>query len=332
MSILVVDDCSDTRTTLRMLLESRGYSDIRGAGSGEEALTLLGTEYPSDFAVTVDVILMDVGMPVMDGIETCRRIKAIPHLRDIPVLIITGDAEERTLETAFAAGACDYLTKPVHPAELLARVRSALNLKREFDRCKTRADELARLSKQLQQLNAELQRLAVMDELTGVANRRFFNHRLAEEWGRAVRAEQPLSLILLDVDYFKNYNDHYGHQQGDHCLKEVAAALSHAVRRTTDLVARYGGEEFVVLMPNTDQAGAVAVAEGLRRQVDELGLAHAKSPVYGRVTISLGVATMVPTRDCRADRLLSAADRAVYESKHAGRNRVSVSDGHLVGA
>lgn len=330
MALLIVDDSEDTLATLSMLLELRGYDDIHTATSGKQALALLGETQPTELAKSLDVILMDVGMPYMDGIEVCRRLKDIPHLRDIPVLIVTGNADETTLETAFGVGACDYLTKPVHPTELLARVRSARNLKREFDRCKRRADELARLSEQLQTLNLELQRLSVIDELTGIANRRFFNQRLSDEWGRGVRSEEPLSLILIDVDHFKNYNDHYGHPEGDRCLRQVAQALSRGVRRTTDLVARYGGEEFVVLMPNTDLAGAVAVGEVLRQQIEELDLEHAASPAHRRVTISLGAAATLPDREGLPEALLAAADQAVYDAKRAGRNQVRAYEGHLI--
>lgn len=322
MAVLVVDDCTTSRQSLRTLLESKGYPDVLGAASGEEALGLLGGAGPP-----VEAVLLEVEMPGLDGIETCRRIKAAPHNRDLPVLVVTGSAGEEVLEAAFAAGATDFLAKPLRAAELLARLDAALRLKRELDQRREREAELVQATAQLQKLNEELQRLAVLDELTGVANRRFFNRVLEQEWGRAAREVHPLSLLLLDIDFFKNFNDYYGHQKGDECLRRVAGALLALVKRPGDQVARYGGEEFVVLMPHTGQRGAAGVAEKLRHKVEELGLEHARSAVHDRVTISLGVATAIPERRSSPETLVAAADQAVYEAKRLGRNRVHVFEG-----
>jgi diguanylate cyclase (GGDEF)-like protein len=327
VAVLIIDDSCVTRDTLRILLEAKGYADVRCAGSGPEALRLLSGNGSYDGAV--DVILMDVEMPGMDGIETCRRIKADPKLHEIPILIVTGLPEEHILETAFEAGAADYITKPVYGPELLARLRSALNLKREIDNLKTRELELVRVTEQLQRLNQDLERLAVLDELTGVANRRFFNLMLNQEWGRAAREVQPVGLVMIDIDYFKNFNYRYGHQMGDDCLKQVAAALGSVTQRSGDQVARYGGEEFVVLMPHTGLSGAATVAEKLRQRIEELKIEHDGSAIAGHVTISLGVATGIPGRRTTPDALLSAADQALYEAKRGGRNRVKVFDGVL---
>jgi diguanylate cyclase (GGDEF)-like protein len=327
VSILIVDDSDSTNRSLRAFLQSRGYPEVRTVTSGGEALRLLGEGTPAAAPGEVEVILLDVGLPDVDGLEVCRRVKAESALKDIPVLVVTGAADERTLEQAFAAGACDYLHKPVRLPELLARLRSALNLKRELDTIKSRERELVQVTRQLEQLNRELERLSILDELTGIANRRFFNVVLAQEWARAARAVLPLSLILIDIDFFKNYNDHYGHPEGDNCLRQVAGALSSLAKRPGDCVARYGGEEFVVVLAHTGVQGAAAVAEGLRKKVANLGLEHAHSPVADRVTISLGVASTVPERGGSPELLLAAADQAVYEAKRAGRNRVELFAG-----
>ncbi len=328
MSVLIVDDCPATRQSLRSLLEARGIRDVLGASSGEEALETLNRQGPGEEGRPgVEVVLMDVEMAGLDGIETCKRIKAAERLRDIPVLIITGNTRESALEAAFEAGACDYLAKPVQPGELLARLRSALNLRHQIDDCKAREHELMQVTRRLEQANAELQRLAVLDELTGIANRRFFNILLAQEWARAAREVQPLALALIDIDHFKDYNDHYGHQMGDECLRRVASALSAVARRPGDHVARYGGEEFAVVMPHTGLVGAAAVAERIRARVEALGLEHPRACPGRRVTVSLGVACAVPERCSSPDLLVTAADRAVYQAKHEGRNRVAVFEG-----
>jgi diguanylate cyclase (GGDEF)-like protein len=327
VSVLIVDDSSTTRHSLRALLEGKGYRDVLSVSSGEEALGLLGQGGASANGPPVDVIIMDVEMPGLDGIETCRRLKGTPHLRDLPVLIVTGNPQEETLAAAFAAGASDFLAKPVQVTELLARLRSALHLKRDRDRCRAREAELLKVADNLKRMNEELQRLTVLDELTGISNRRFFNVLLEQEWGRAAREVQPLSLLMIDIDFFKSYNDHYGHPTGDECLRRVAGTLSALTRRPGDQVARYGGEEFVVLMPHTALHGATTVAETLRQRIEELGLEHASSPLTGRVTISLGAATALPERRSSPQSLVAAADHAVYEAKRLGRNRVHAFEG-----
>jgi len=326
--VLVVDDCEDTRRGLQRLLQAHGYDQVVTVADGQKALDFLNVDDPTR-APAVDVMLTDLDMPGLDGIDVCKQVKAAPHLRDIAVLILTGITDEATLERAFEAGACDYITKPFSVNELLARVRSAANLKHQFDECKTRERELVKVTRQLKQLNEELQRLSILDELTGIPNRRFFNILFTQEWGRSARSVLPLSMMLIDIDFFKNYNDHYGHPQGDKCLQKVATTLNSLVRRPGDCVARYGGEEFVVLLAHTGLGGAMQVAETLRHAIEELRLPHAGSPVHKRVTISLGVASTVPERSSSPDVLLSAADQAVYHAKRDGRNCVKLFQGLL---
>jgi diguanylate cyclase (GGDEF)-like protein len=295
--------------------------------SGREALDVLGLRGAAASARDVDVIVLDAVLPDLDAREVCRQIKGTPRWHDTPVLLLTDTPEEHALDLVCAADACDYVTKPIRPPAFLGRLRMACRLKEELDGSKARESKLLDATRQLERLNQELQRLSVLDELTGLANRRFFNTLLAQEWGRAVRGVLPLSLILIDIDFFKNYNDYYGHQKGDECLRRVAGTLNTSARRPGDYVARYGGEEFVAVLPHTGAQGAAAVAEELRRHVEDLGLAHARSPIADRVTISLGVASTVPERRGAADALVGAADRAVYQAKRDGRNRVCVCRG-----
>src|SRR5262249_39204252 len=236
-----------------------GYTNLLMAASAQEAFTQLGMDDPARTGTAIDLILMDILLPGMDGLEACRRIKADDRFRDLPIIIVTSLTEVSNLESAYAAGAMDYLTKPFNKIELLVRLRSALTLKREMDCRKSREKELLQVMQQLEAANRQLQRLSYLDGLTGIANRRHFDALLDQEWKRAARESLPLSLILIDVDWFKKYNDTYGHQSGDDCLKQVAETLSGTLRRPGDLVARYGGEEFVVILANTAAAGAVEV-------------------------------------------------------------------------
>jgi diguanylate cyclase (GGDEF)-like protein len=319
LAVLIVDDQRDMRESLKFLLESQGHSDVRLAANGREALDLLRLDEPAA-GVGVDVVVIDVVMPGLSGIEVCRHIKADPRLHDIPVLVMTGRTDESLLEQAFAAGAHDFLPKPVSPNELAARVRAAIQLKQELDQRRAHERELVEMTDRLKRLNDQLKRLAVLDDLTGVPNRRFFNQLVRKEWGRAAREEAPLSLVLIDVDVFKAYNDRYGHPAGDACLARVAGALNRVTRRPGDAIARYGGEEFAVLLANTAAEGAAVVAETLRGAVESLGLEHAGS-AHRVVTISLGVATAMADRRGSPDRLMAAADRALYEAKATGATR-----------
>jgi diguanylate cyclase (GGDEF)-like protein len=322
MTILVVDDSVDSRLLIQRFLEQEGHRHFLMAGSVPEALKLLAADAPPP-PLPVELILMDLQLPEIDGIEGCRRIAGDPRLRDIPVIVVTASIESQHLPAAFQAGAVDYLLKPINPLELGARVRSVLRLKREMDQRKERESELIEATYRLAAAKSELQRLSALDGLTGITNRRRYDEMLDQEWKRAAREGTPLSVILADIDHFKPYNDHYGHQAGDDCLKRVAQALRDAVQRPGDLVARYGGEEFVAILPGTDSGGARSVAEAMRRAVSDLAVDHAASPTASIVTASLGAATVVPDETSAPAALVAAADEALYESKKGGRNRVS---------
>jgi len=322
MAILVVDDSVDSRLLIQRFLEQAGHRQFLMAETAAEALRLLGAD-GSPPTATVDLILMDLQLPGMNGIEACRRIAGDPRFRDIPVIVVTGSTETDSLADAFQAGAVDYLPKPINPVELAARVRSVLRLKAEMDQRKQREAELIEATYRLAAAKSELQRLSTLDGLTGITNRRRFDELLAGELKRAIREKTPLSVILGDIDHFKCYNDRYGHLAGDECLQRVAIALRDAVSRPGDCVARYGGEEFVAMLAATDAAGARAVAEHMRAAVEGLRIDHASSPTASHTTLSLGVATMIPTEATAPETLLAAADEALYDSKNGGRNRVS---------
>ncbi len=259
MSILIVDDSPDMRLLIKTLLNNAGYKDVIVCGSAEEAIKILEGK-------KIDLILMDIMMPGIDGIEACRMINSRVNLLDIPIIMVTAKDDIEYLKLAFAAGALDYVTKPFNKIELLARVRSALKLKHEMDNRKSKEIELKKITQQLAELNAKLQRLSSLDGLTGIPNRRTFDEVLEIELKRAVRNKSPISLIMLDIDHFKLFNDTYGHLKGDDCLKEIAKVLQNSLKRPGDLVARYGGEEFACILPNTDREGAKSVAEKIRKK------------------------------------------------------------------
>ena len=305
-AILIVDDNPTNLSVLSQTLKSAGFK-VRVAMDGESAIEQVQEELP-------ELILLDVQMPGIDGFETCARLKANPATADLPIIFITARADVESKIQGLSAGAVDYVTKPFQYEEVLARVRVHLQLR--FLTRKVQEQAIA-----LQQANHELQRLAHLDGLTQVANRRQFDRYFTQEWSRLAREQQPLSLILCDIDYFKPYNDYYGHQAGDACLQQVAQMLDRSVRRPADLVARYGGEEFAVILPNTPGEGASRVCQILQSAISKLEIIHGRSPISPYVTVSLGVSCRVPSHEVEAASLIAAADRALYAAKAQGRDR-----------
>jgi len=295
--ILVADDDPFIRHMLTRYLEHEGYQVVEAA-NGEVALDLYFRHLP-------DLVLLDALMPVLDGFEVCRQLQTMSSLA--PILMITGLEDEKSVDQAFEIGVADYVTKPINWAVLRQRVRRLILQHR--------------LELQLREANYQLQQLTLIDSLTQVSNRRRFDEYFLQEWGRAVREHLPLSLILCDLDYFKPYNDHYGHQAGDRCLQQVAQTLNQCVNRPADLVARYGGEEFAVILPNTTIEGATQISDRLVAQVQALALPHATSPSATTVTLSCGVASVLPMADYLPSDLVLIADQALYQAKAHGRNR-----------
>jgi len=308
MKVLVVDDARSNRLLVARFIEAMGHTTIE-ASDGEEAVAAFIREKP-------DLVLMDVIMPGVDGFEATRRIRAIEGQAWVPVIFLSAQEDERDIATGIEAGGDDYLAKPVSQVVLSAKMRA-------MQRIAEMRGQLVKVSRQLEATNRELERLAHIDGLTGIANRRYFDDFLAREFARSSRNRNLLSLILADVDHFKSYNDHYGHQAGDDALKQVAVGLKNCLRRPADLVARYGGEEFVIVLPETNRGGALRVAELLRTAVEQLAIPHGWSSAANKLTLSLGVACTSSESVPTPETLLADADQALYSAKHAGRNRVA---------
>jgi diguanylate cyclase (GGDEF)-like protein/PAS domain S-box-containing protein len=414
-AILIVDDAPDNLSLLRSMLLQQGYQTFI-ATSGERAIDIAQRIQP-------DLVLLDIVMPGMDGLETCRRMKAHPATARIPVIFMSARDELDDIVSGFDIGAADYIPKPLRLEEVCARVRAQLRLSSGSHAHQEQAERLrmivnsmdqglliverrgriqyanpacdrylgypaeALVGRSLADLMVQdawpddctameaighgtrevlirhrdgglramdltmtpmhaadglfvallhditrhkqsedaLQRAAMLDPLTRIANRRNFDAFLEKEWQRAIRNAQPLSLVALDVDHFKLYNDTLGHVAGDACLQKVAQALEAHALRPTDLAARYGGEEFVLLFAETPLEAAARLAEAIRTTVEALQLPNPRSPTSPWITVSVGVATIVPSQLDTIERLFVCADRAMYAAKSAGRNRVETA-------
>ena len=321
MSILVVDDSHKHRTLVEHLLKKGGFEDILLADTAESAFSLLGVDEDRSSS-EVNLILMDVLLPKINGIEACRIIKTAKHLNEIPIVMVTGISDLDNLEMAFEAGAVDCIIKPVRKVQLLAKVRALLRLKLAIDQLKVREKDLMEVTRQLREANRMLEGLSLLDGLLEIPNRRYFDQYIDREWRSAVRDESPLSILIIDIDHFKAYNDTYGHLCGDACLKQVASTLSSALRRPGDFVARFGGEEFIAVLSGVKLDAASFLAEEMRRMVEGMSTDHCCSGACSCVTVSIGVASVVPKRGSEPKALIEAADQALYEAKESGRNLV----------
>jgi diguanylate cyclase (GGDEF)-like protein len=308
MKILIVEDSRATLLIISKYVERIGAQAIC-TENGEQAITAFHREQP-------DLVLLDVILPDIDGFAVARQLRALEKPGAwTPIIFLSAMTSDSDLEKGIASGGDDYLYKPVSEAVLSAKIRA-------MQRIIQMRTSLVVLARELDTANQELKRLSASDGLTGIANRRFFDDYLSREWRRARRGSGEIALLMCDVDHFKAFNDSYGHQPGDDCLRQIAQTLRNTMERASDIAARYGGEEFAVVLPDTPLAGARIVAEKIRQTVHKLNLAHTGSP-HLHVTISIGVAALTPA-DCEGgpQALIEAADRALYRAKSAGRNQV----------
>ncbi|WP_293332579.1 diguanylate cyclase [Microcoleus sp. CAWBG58] len=314
--LLVVEDNYSLLAYLQTLLSP--YYRVAVAMDGVEGLEKAKSLQPN-------LILSDQIMPRQNGLDLLKEIRKTPELSSTPVIFLTARSGMEARIESLDAGADDYISKPFDERELLARVRNLLRTHAAEQQLTVLNRQLQQQKRQLETVNRALQYLATYDSLTEVRNRRFFNDYMDAEWRRLAREEASLSLIMCDIDYFKLYNDTYGHQPGDECLRQVAQVLQKSVNRSADLVARYGGEEFAIVLPNTDIEGAACVAERIAQQVRDLQIPHAQSAVSEYVTLSLGVACCIPAPMSQPATLIAIADESLYRAKAAGRDRVSVA-------
>ena len=290
--LLIVDDQA---INIQVIYQAfAGDYQVFMATNGQQALSLCHANPP-------DLILLDVVMPDMDGFEVCRRLKADEATAHIPVIFVTAHSDAAQETKGLDLGAVDFIAKPINPNVVRARVKAHITLKFQSD--------LLRI-------------LVFLDGLTGVFNRRYFDQQIAVEWARAARNGSSLSLILLDVDHFKRYNDHYGHQAGDDALRLIASTLKSCLRRPADLVARYGGEEFACVLPETSFDDALSLAHELEHQIRAKEIPHETSEVHPYVTISAGLATRNPQDPGDLAGLIGRADQLLYQAKHTGRAQV----------
>ena len=294
-TILVVDDMTTTLLLLHDLLKDT--YEVKIAKSGTKALEIL--ESPND----IDLILLDIEMPDINGYDVCKRIKNNETIKNIPIIFITGRTSQEDEEHGLNLGAIDYITKPFNKAIVKLRIKNYLNLKIKNDM---------------------LEKLSMYDGLTNIRNRRFFDETFEKTFSEIKRDKKSLAVLMIDIDFFKPYNDNYGHGQGDETLRKVAKALEKTIKRASDFVARYGGEEFVILLKDINKDGVEAVANNLLNAVRELKITHEFSKIENYVTISIGASFYNSNSDITKLELLLKADETLYNVKNSGRNNFAI--------
>ena len=315
ITVLLIDDQVMISEAVRRALSSEKDIEFHYCQDPTKAIKLAAE-------INATVILQDLVMPEVDGLMMVRYFRVNKATAKIPIIVLSTKEEASIKSEAFTLGANDYMVKLPDKIEMIARIRyhsKAYITQLERDEA-FRALEESR--EKLAEANLALQKLSSLDGLTGIANRRSFDETLQKEWNRSIRGEKSIGLIMLDIDFFKLYNDHYGHQGGDDCLKRVAKGLESAIHRETDLLARYGGEEFSTVLPDTDLNGAIKVAEEMRLTIKDLRIEHAKSKVTDIVSISIGVSAVIPLQGMNQEVLIAAADQALYKAKEEGRDMV----------
>ncbi|SKB15071.1 Diguanylate cyclase (GGDEF) domain-containing protein [Planktothrix sp. PCC 11201] len=328
--ILVIDDYPDNLRVLTAILAEQGYR-VRKAINGQLALATIEAQVP-------DLILLDIQLPDINGYDLCRQIKANPRTYAVPILMISIHDQAEDIVRAFAEGAVDYIKKPFQPEEVIIRVKTQLMIRNLYNQLEHQNHTLFEKNHQLQSeveqriqteeflkaANLKLEKLAFIDSLTELGNRRYFDEQLPRIWRQMARNKQLISLVICDLDYFKIYNDTYGHPAGDLCLKQVADAIKRALKRPGDAVFRYGGEEFVIILPETSLEGAIQVTKNIQLEVEQLHHLHSNFSIYQKTTLSFGISSQYPEPNTSPTPLIIQADQALYEAKIQGRNTYAI--------
>ncbi|HIJ59104.1 MAG TPA: diguanylate cyclase [Nitrospirae bacterium] len=320
MSILIVDNNQEGIERLENILKKGGYHDLISAFSVNEALHKL--EKLNDLSSISNINLLLINLSSDEIFQQCVEFKERQEFNDIPIIAITCSNNSLNIQKAFDSYITECISNLNNEAEIMIRIRSVLSLKYEIKRRKALERNLNDLVRQLEHTNNMLQLISSQDGLTGIANRRYFDHFLSNEWRRALRNASSISLLMIDIDFFKAYNDFYGHLEGDECLKKIAQEIQKTLKRRGDICARYGGEEFAVILPGTDIKGALLIATLIHENVIALNIKHEGSKILDFLTISIGVASEIPFKDESYLSLIKKADLALYHAKKNGRNRI----------
>ncbi|MGI1678623.1 MAG: diguanylate cyclase [Cellvibrionaceae bacterium] len=302
MKILLVEDSATLRYTMTTFIKAAGHEAVV-AESGEQALQLIEN-------VQVDLVIMDVEMPGLNGFETTRLMRETFGKHWVPIIFVTGMSDDASFSEGIEAGGDDYMAKPVTPIILKAKIRAL--------------ERIQSMQKEMRRLNKELKALSQRDSLTNLYNRRAFEDLASKQWQIQTRSHGPIAVLMIDIDHFKQYNDHYGHQEGDTCLQKVSRILAATLNRPADILARYGGEEFIALLPDTSLSGAKVIAEKLRHAIESLAIPHEKNSSGNTISVSIGGSASEHLSGIQLTQLIKQADIALYESKNSGRNRATI--------
>jgi diguanylate cyclase (GGDEF)-like protein len=325
MAIAVFEHDDKQLSELVTVLQEGGHFDAfstNNLSKLREAMNIDG-ETHAFMRVQVNLLILDLDAGP-DALDVLRLIKTDVRYKDVPIIVTSENDFEQHVRTAYAYGANDFIRKPLNKNEAKARIHASLRLNHEIDRRKARENEITEIANQLRDLTQVLMKLSLIDQLTGVANRRAFDQTLEQEFKRSRRNRQPLSVLLFDVDHFKLFNDTYGHQAGDLCLRRVAQEVLNTIKRPGDMLARYGGEEFAIILPDTDASGAKVIAQRVLSGIAALNIRHENNSAAPCVTVSVGAATYLgsdPNSELKS--LLGLADQLLYSAKKAGRNRLA---------
>ncbi len=313
--VLIIDEEPSIRTALEASLKEEGC-EVFAASTGIKGLEIAAEVLP-------DIILLDIKMPDINGYEFLDRLSIKENPNDISVIFLTDSADRDERVKGLESGAVDYITKPFYIKEVIARVKIHLRLKEYKEMLTRKNQELEELFKLLLELNAKLEEMARKDELMQIWNRRAFNEQIISTHNFSLRYIRPYSIIIIDLDHFKNYNDLYGHQEGDKVLQAIARSICNSCR-VTDFVARYGGEEIVILLPETAEKTSMIIAERIMSSIIKLGVKHENNENLGIVTVSAGVSSFLPDKHGEEnwEDVLKRADDALYTAKQTGRNKV----------